>query len=86
MFASSSRSDGPLYVAITLTDGHELKGKFIVPSGRALSEGLNGATSFIEIEPFGETRIFIAKSSLRSVAQIDIGPAPSLAPDPFSRD
>ena len=72
--------DGPLYVAITLTDGQELKGKLIAPPGRPLSEVLNGATSFVEFEPFGEPRIFIAKSTLGSVAQINLAPAPSLAP------
>jgi hypothetical protein len=91
MFDRSTR-DGPLYVAITLTDGREHKGKFIVPPGRPLSEALNGATSFVEFEPFGESRIFIAKSTLGSVAQINIAQAPSLAPrlreeafaDPFA--
>jgi hypothetical protein len=87
-----SRSDGPLCVAITLTDGHELKGKLIVPPGRPLSEVLNGTISFVEFEPFGEPRIFIAKSTLGSVAQINLAQAPSLAPrlreeafaDPFA--
>ena len=84
--------DGPLYVAITLTDGQELKGKLIAPPSRPLSEVLNGATSFVEFEPFGEPKIFIAKSTLGSVAQINLAQAPSLAPrlrdeafaDPFA--
>jgi hypothetical protein len=92
MFDRSNSGDGPLCVAITLTDGQELKGKFIVPPGRALSEVLNGPTSFVEFEPFGEPRIFIAKSTLGSVSQINIAQAPSLAPrlreeafaDPFA--
>jgi DnaJ-like protein len=71
-------SDGALCAVITLTDGRELKGKFIVPPSRNLSEVLNGTTSFVEFEPLGEHRIFISKSMVGSVAQIDIAPAPSL--------
>ncbi len=79
MFDRSKGGDGPLCVAIRLTDSQELKGKLIVPPGRPLSEVLNGATSFVEFEPFGEPRIFIAKSTLGSVSQINIAQAPSLA-------
>ena len=71
--------DGPLYVAITLTDGQELKGKLIAPPGRPLSEVLNGTTSFVEFEPFGDAKIFIAKSTLGSVGEINLAQAPSLA-------
>src|SRR3984893_9727573 len=84
--------DGPLYVAIALTDGQELKGKLIAPPGRPLSEVLNGATTFVEFEPFGEPKIFIAKSTLGSVGEINLAQSPSLAPrlreeafaDPFA--
>src|ERR1700730_8029255 len=84
--------DGPLYVAITLTDGQDLKGKLIAPPGRPLSEVLNGTTSFVEFEPFGSPKVFIAKLTLGSVAEINLAQAPSLAPrsreeafaDPFA--
>ena len=92
MFDNRSKSDGPLYVAITLTNGEEFKGKLIAPPGRTLSEVLNGATSFVEFEPFSEPKIFIAKSTLGSVAEINLAQAPRLAPrlreeafaDPFA--
>lgn len=71
MFDRSNRSDGPLNVQITLSSGRELIGKFVVPSGRTLSEVLNGPSIFIEFEPVGDPRIFIAKSALQTVKPLN---------------
>ena len=70
MFDRSSRPDGPLAVQITLADGRELNGTFIVPPGRTLPEVLNGPMGFIEFEPAGAPRTFIAKSCLQAVTQL----------------
>ncbi len=74
----SSRADGPLCVEIALEGGRDLKGKFAVPADRALTEVLNGPSNFIEFEPFGGERMFIAKSALRSVKELNMPPAPLL--------
>ena len=79
MFDRSTNSDGPLCAAITLTDGQELKGKLIVPPGRPLSEVLNSATSFIELEPFGGQR------SLHRQVNAAIGCADQRCPGAESR-
>ncbi|KAB2920770.1 MAG: J domain-containing protein [Hyphomicrobiaceae bacterium] len=74
----SSRAGGPLCVEIALEGGRDLKGKFAVPADRALTEVLNGPSSFIEFEPFGGERMFIAKSALRSVKELNMPAAPQL--------
>ena len=93
MFERGNRSQGPPRpsVKITLSDGRELNGSVVVPSGRTLSEVLNTVSSFIEFEPAGAPRTFIAKSDVRSVFPLNVAPAPSLPPllcddvfDPFA--
>jgi hypothetical protein len=87
MFDRSNRSEGPLYVEIALTDGRDLRGRLLAQPGRSLTELLNGASAFIEFEPFGEKRTFLAKAALRSVTPLQLGPPPGLAVgdfDPFA--
>jgi hypothetical protein len=67
MFDRSNRTEGPVSVEITLTSGRQLRGKFVLPSGRTLPEALNGPSTFIEFEPEGDQRTFITKSALQSV-------------------
>jgi hypothetical protein len=71
VFDRSNRAEGPLNVQITLANGRELTGKFLVPPGRALSEVLNNSSAFIEFEPLNAKRIFIAKSALQCVEQLN---------------
>ena len=71
MFDRSNRTDGPLNVEITLASGRQLSGKFVAPPGRSVSEALNGPSTFIEYEPVGEQRTFIAKSALESVKPLN---------------
>jgi hypothetical protein len=72
------RHEGPACVTIALEDGQELKGKVVIPPGRTLTELLNGGSAFIEFEPIGGARTFIAKSALTSVTPIEIPAAPDL--------
>jgi DnaJ domain len=92
MFERGNKSQGPLkpVVKITLSDGRELNGSLVVPAGRTLSDHLNNVGSFIEFEPAASARTFIAKSDVRSILPLNIGPAPNLPPlkcedlDPFA--
>ena len=67
MFDRSNRTEGPVTVEITLASGRQMSGRFVLPPGRTLSEALNGPSTFIEFEPDGDQRTFIAKSALQSV-------------------
>jgi hypothetical protein len=71
MFDRSERLEGPIPVEITLTSGRQLTGKFVLPSGRTLAEALNGPSIFIEFEPEGHQRSFIAKAALERVTPLN---------------
>ena len=64
MFERSNRTEGPVGVEIMLASGRQMSGKFILPPGRTLSGALNSPSTFLEFEPDGEQRTFIAKSAL----------------------
>jgi hypothetical protein len=84
--------EGPVAVEISLEDGREFKGQLLIPVGRNLTDVLNGAATFIEFEPIGGQRMFIAKSALQSVTPMDVpaepnlwaGPTQGKAFDPFA--
>jgi len=62
-------------VAITLTNGRQLRGKFVLPPGRSLPEALNSPSTFLEFEPDGEQRTFVAKSALQCVTPVKVAPS-----------
>jgi hypothetical protein len=79
MFDRNGRNEGPVAVEITLQSGQELRGKFLLSPGRALPETLNGPTNFMDFEPFGGHRTFIAKSSIAAVRPMEVDASPSLS-------
>jgi hypothetical protein len=66
-------------VEFGLIDGTVLKGKLLVPVGKVLADLLNSAGGFVEFEPYGGERSFLAKTQLASVKAIGIPRGPSLA-------
>ena len=72
------RAEGPVSVEIVLEDGQQLYGKLIVPPGRALTDVLNSASTFVEFEPAEGDRMYIAKSALRAVKPLNVPDAPDL--------
>lgn len=80
MFDRGSREQtaGPVAVQLILEGGRELQGKLLVPPGRALSDVLNSNASFVEFEPSGGERMFIAKSALQSVTPLSVPARPDL--------
>ncbi len=79
MFDRGSRpQEGPLNVAIVLSDGQELHGRLVAPPGRTLMEVLDGGSSFVEFEPASGGRMLIAKSALHVVKPTNMPPAPDL--------
>lgn len=66
-----SISDG-VPVEIALADGATAKGRLLVPPGRTIVDALNGAGTFVEFEPYGGERIFLAKAHLASVRPVGV--------------
>jgi len=64
---------------ITLDDGLVLKGKFIISAARSIYEALNGDSTFLEFEPYGAERNYIAKSALRTVKIVTVAAPGDLA-------
>jgi hypothetical protein len=80
------RAEGPVAVEITLEDGRTLQGKLIVPAGRSLTEILNGSLAFVEFQPTGAERMFIAKTAVQCVTPTNVPPAPDLWAGPTQGD
>jgi hypothetical protein len=66
-----SISDG-VPVEIALADGDTIKGKLTVPPGKTVVDALNGTGAFIEFEPYGGERTFLAKAHLASIRPVGI--------------
>lgn len=65
-------------VEMTLLDGSVLKGKVLVPMGKVLSDALNSSGPFLEFEPYGGDRRFVAKAQIASLKLVGIPKAGSL--------
>jgi hypothetical protein len=65
-------------VEAAFADGSLLKGKLLLPLGKSVADTLNGGGGFIEFEPYGGERSFIAKAQLVSVKPIGVPRAQSL--------
>jgi hypothetical protein len=65
-------------VEILLTDGTLAKGKLLVPMGRSVADALNGTSSFVEFEPYGGEKSFVAKAQLASVKLVGVPKAPNI--------
>jgi hypothetical protein len=66
-----SISDG-VPVEIALADGETIKGKLMVPPGKAVADALNGTGTFIEFEPYGGERMYLAKAHLASIRPVGV--------------
>ena len=65
-------------VEAALADGTTARGKVLVPMGKSLADVLNGVGGFLEFEPYGGERGFLAKAHLASVTPAGIPRAPNL--------
>ena len=65
-------------VEVTFADGTAAKGKLLVPLGKTVADALNGATMFVEFEPYGGERSFVAKAQLASVRLVGVPKVPNL--------
>jgi hypothetical protein len=65
-------------VEITFIDGTLVKGKVLIPVGRLLADMLNTSGGFIEFEPYGGERSYVAKALLGSVKLVGVPKTPDL--------
>lgn len=66
-------------VALSLTDGSEVKGRIAVAQGRSLGDVLNGTAPFVEFEAFDGPRQYLAKHGINGVRLISPGRGQTLA-------
>jgi hypothetical protein len=69
---------GGIPVEVALLDSTIARGKLLVPMGKGVADILNGAGAFIEFEPYGGERSFLAKAQLASVKPVSVPKAPNL--------
>ena len=65
-------------VELAMMDGETVKGRLLFSAGRSIFEVLNGPGAFLEFEPHGGERTFIAKASIGNVRMINVPRAPNL--------
>ena len=65
-------------VEITLLDGTRIKGKLLVPVLKTVADALNGSTAFIEFEPYGGEKRYLAKAQLAAVKPVGVPKMPAL--------
>lgn len=75
-------------IEMILSDASDMRGKLFVPSAKSVSEVLNGPGAFLEFEPYGGERTFLAKAAVRSVKPVNVPVAQGLGSrareiDPF---
>ena len=63
---------GAVPVEVVLVDGTTSRGKLLVPVGKTVAEALNGTGGFVEFEPYGGERGFLAKAQLASVTPVGV--------------
>lgn len=61
---------GVISVSITFCDGATVPGRVTLPMGRQLGDLINGSALFVEFEPYGEERAFIAKSRIAMIKAV----------------
>lgn len=65
-------------VEIVTADGDAHGGRLMIAIGRTLADVLNGTGGFVEFEPWGGERQFIAKASIRSLKPVNVPKSDSL--------
>jgi hypothetical protein len=65
-------------VEAVFVDGTVARGKLLVPTNKGIGDVLNSAGGFLEFEPYGGERSFIAKSQLASIKLLGVPRLPNL--------
>jgi len=65
-------------VEAAFADGSVVRGKLLVPSSKSMGDVLNGPGAFLEFEPYGGERTFLAKAQLLSIKMLGVPKLPNL--------
>lgn len=64
----------------TLRDG-TLRGRLLISRSRDLPGVLNGPDAFLLFEPFGKSRLYLAKQSIAEITPLDAATVPAISAD-----
>ena len=82
MFERSKIENAPdltaMPVEAVFADGTTVRGKLLVPTTKTMSDVLNGPGAFLEFEPYGGERSYIAKAQLASIKLLGVPKLPNL--------
>ena len=73
-------------VEVSLASGALLKGRLAVPMGRTTVDAINGQTPFVEFEPYGGERCFLAKAQVVEIRLVGVPGMAQLKPRTRSHD
>jgi len=65
-------------VEVILADGTQVKGKILVAVGKTLTDVLNSSAGFVEFEPYGGERAYLAKGQVVSIKLVGVPKAATL--------
>jgi DnaJ-like protein len=82
MFDRSKTDNAPgltaMPVEAVFADGTIVRGKLLVPATKTLGDLLNGPGSFVEFEPYGGERTYVAKAQVASIKLLGVPKLPNL--------
>jgi hypothetical protein len=82
MFERSRVDNAPdqtaMPVEATFADGRVVRGKLLVAATKSIGEVLNGGGAFLEFEPYGGEREYIAKAQIASIKMLGVPKLPNL--------
>ena len=82
MFERSKIENAPdltaMPVEAVFVDGTIVRGKLLVPTTKTMADVLNGPSVFVEFEPYGGERSYIAKSQVASIKLMGVPRLPNL--------
>lgn len=82
MFDRSKTDNAPgltaMPVEAAFVDGTVVRGKLLVPATKTMSDVLNGPGTFLEFEPYGGERTYIAKAQVASIKLLGVPKVPNL--------
>jgi hypothetical protein len=65
-------------VEAVFADGTIVRGKLLVPTTKSIVDLLNGGGAFLEFEPYGGERSYIAKAQIASIKMLGVPKLPNL--------
>jgi hypothetical protein len=82
MFERSRVDNAPdltaMPVEATFADGSVVRGKLLVATTKSIGDVLNGGGAFLEFEPYGGERSYIAKAQIASIKMLGVPKLPNL--------